>query len=903
MYCASCRTQNTDAARWCTSCGADLEAQRTPSGLMPSQGTVGGSPTQMPQEATAVLHVGQCVGPEGRYEIQEELGRGGMGVAYRAVDQLADEVVAVKVMMPWLLSSEAARKRFSAEATLARKLTHPNIVRVHGPDTHAGLQLLVMECLDGRTLRSELLARKDTGEEMPVERAAEISQQCCAALSHAHAQGVLHRDVKPENVFLEEAPGGELSVKLLDFGIARAMDPSQWSSTNLAQGTAGYVAPEVLQGGEPSERSDLYSLGVILYECLTGVLPVGRFDDPSQVRPGLAPDWDDLLGSMLSSHVERRPAGGAAVAKCLRELERAPVAAPVGREEPPAPRPGHSTVPALLALGALAIAVTAWQLWPDGVETPAPLESAEPTKVAEQAIEPARAEDEAPQPAEAGEREAIVPPDRSRPKLFATDPVDGATVPGGPFELRGSVREADLASAALEGRPCVVEPDGRSFRCNLVLESGRRQLTLRLLDAAGNESGEELRFTVEPTAEELLAQADALRDDTKLTLGDPNARELYRAVQSREPGNARARAGLESIRAYFLQEAARHQEAGEWSAAEASLGKARETLHDSEVASAAESLAAARQSAEEAARRETAPQRSAATEEVKSEPGPPREPAAQSAPEEAARGEEERSRPESPRDRLSALGLRPAGTNASGHEVYERKADGARMILVPGGSFRMGSNEGNDDEKPVHGVELSSYLLDETEVTWEQYVSKRPPPERPSWHPGGRHPVVNVSWEDASAYCASVGMKLPTEAQWEYAARGPRSLRYPWGESWDERKANWSDEGFWGFKLGKKDGHEYTAPVRSFPSGAGPFGHLDLAGNVWEWVNDWYAYASRVGGVRDPAGPRSGTRRVLRGGSFNVVNYSIFLRGDYRHYDIPSARCNAYGFRCAQDVP
>jgi formylglycine-generating enzyme required for sulfatase activity len=216
------------------------------------------------------------------------------------------------------------------------------------------------------------------------------------------------------------------------------------------------------------------------------------------------------------------------------------------------------------------------------------------------------------------------------------------------------------------------------------------------------------------------------------------------------------------------------------------------------------------------------------------------------------------------------------------------------MVYVPAGEFEMGSTEGHDDEEPVHTVALDAFWLDRTEVTNAQWAlcvaagaCRASAYADDSRFNGATQPVVGVSWEDAAAYAAWVGGRLPTEAEWEYAARGPESLVYPWGNEWETGLANcWERD--------CQDGYEYTAPVGSFPEGASWVGAVDLTGNVWEWVADRYgAYPSSR--QVNPTGPASGDPRVLRGGSFSGLQY--ITRCAFRNGGSPNVRGGYGGFR------
>jgi len=217
----------------------------------------------------------------------------------------------------------------------------------------------------------------------------------------------------------------------------------------------------------------------------------------------------------------------------------------------------------------------------------------------------------------------------------------------------------------------------------------------------------------------------------------------------------------------------------------------------------------------------------------------------------------------------------------------------------------MGSSSGEDDEKPVHRVELDGFCMDVTEVTVEAYArcvsagscTKPDTDEFCNWGQSGKgnHPVNCVDWYQAEAYCKWVGKRLPTEQEWEYGARGgSRQLEYPWGSEAPGRRACWSGEGN---DLGKGNPHG-TCPVGSHPSGDSPFGLHDMAGNVGEWVQDCdRPYPSSAS--NNCAGPSSGSPRVNRGGGW-ISGDPSNLRGSNRDSITPDRRFNFLGFRCAR---
>ncbi len=214
--------------------------------------------------------------------------------------------------------------------------------------------------------------------------------------------------------------------------------------------------------------------------------------------------------------------------------------------------------------------------------------------------------------------------------------------------------------------------------------------------------------------------------------------------------------------------------------------------------------------------------------------------------------------------------------------------DGAKMALVPAGSFEMGDalQEGEEEEQPVHTVELDAFYMDVHEVTMEQWKKFKDGKKLDAWvknaSPGKKHPVVGVLWEDAVAYAKAMGKRLPTEAEWEYAARGGLvGKRFPWGdENLDDDAIPRMHANFDG-KGGHDKWGEKTAPVGSFPPNG--YGLFDMAGNAFEWTNDWFKYEYYKKSPRkNPTGPKAGDNvnqdkkeHVIRGGSASLNSWSL----------------------------
>jgi serine/threonine-protein kinase len=280
----------------CSVCSAEIDLLRA--------STAAGRPRFVPEPDRA----GQVVG---RYRLEQRLGAGGMGTVYRAVDD-GGQAVAVKFLSPALAGDPGVVARFDREVRLLAGLDHPSIVRVIDHGSHDGAPWFAMELVAGEDLRK----RFGTGLLAPPEVEA-IFQPLLAALEHAHGRGIVHRDLKPANVLL--AAG---AVKLADFGIAH-LDGGDGTRTSLTAtaavlGTLPYMAPEQRSGGVVDRRSDLFSMGVMLYEAITGSLPQGAFPQPSTINRGFPGRVDAVVARLLRPDPAARFATAAEAAAALK---------------------------------------------------------------------------------------------------------------------------------------------------------------------------------------------------------------------------------------------------------------------------------------------------------------------------------------------------------------------------------------------------------------------------------------------------------------------------------------------------------------------------------------------------------------------------------------------------------
>ena len=301
----------------------------------------------MMADTTADPHLGRVVAG---YQIQERIGRGGMGLVYRAEHINLRRRAAIKIIAPELAESSGFRERFNREARIAAALQHPNIVTVYDAGEEDGLLYLAMQYIEGSDLASVL---RTQGRLRPY-RAIDVCRQVASALDAAHAMGLIHRDVKPANVLIEGR-----TAFLTDFGLTKRLDGTHAQITRVGDvvGTIHYVAPEQIEGRTVSARSDVYSLGCLLYHCLSGQVPFARETDVAviyahlseepaklaDVRPDLPEGLDAVVAKAMDKSPDRRfPSCGDMISAARAVLD---AAGPLGDTTPPR----HST-----GLGAIA---------------------------------------------------------------------------------------------------------------------------------------------------------------------------------------------------------------------------------------------------------------------------------------------------------------------------------------------------------------------------------------------------------------------------------------------------------------------------------------------------------------------------------------------------------------------
>jgi non-specific serine/threonine protein kinase/serine/threonine-protein kinase len=889
-------------------------------------------------EADASAYVGLAIGP---YRVERELGRGGMGSVFlaRRADESYDKHVAIKLIAAEH-ASEDLRARFTLERRILASLEHPNIARLIDGGALDGKPYIVMEYVDGIPVttyadRARLSVR---------ERIA-LFQVVCGAVTYAHQHLIVHRDLKPTNI-LVAADG---TPKLLDFGIAKLLTPGGQPASFLTAphynpATPRYASPEQLEGQQVETSADVYSLGVVLYELLSGRLPLQHESSstiasvsaaivaaPSatETTQGTAPptstaiaaarrgstkqlirtlrgDLDAIVARALAPQPSERYQSPADLADDLqRYLDHVPV---IARPRTP-PYVARAYI-ARHAVGIAASASIAVSLIGGLVGTYWQWQRAE----AERARAERRFDGLQGLAMSVFDVSALLGTNAAaaRDSLIANslrylenleqnaagDPRLLRQVATGYRQLgdaqrgqpSGSASALDTYRRALRVSQQVAqtEPNDRTAQREVagnyervgsaLIETGTEQegrdvlqqsLTLyqQLLQADRNSATAQRDLLLSH-----LRYADAMvaTDPAAATASYEEGRKIAQALVDRDPQNTQAMRDLvvttDRLRALGVAVGstdAREEEA-----------KYYEGVKDSDDLTRLEYFL------ERFPNGEHAPAIRARVAAVKSGKG--------------------RSNRGPARARTAPADAPPQPAAAPPPPANVVQVD-AEWKTIPAGRFEMGCDlrpdkTCRDDERPRHWVTISRpFAMMATEVTVGQYrayarSSGKPVPDQPAWNLDDRLPVVNVTWDQSVQFCTALGGRLPSEAEWEWAAAGGRAdSPYPWGEAYDRTKGN---SGFPG-----RDGWDRTAPVATFPPNG--YGLYEMSGNVWEWTGDWYAPKGYEQAVPvDPRGPATGSSHVLRGGSY--ATSPEYLRITQRGTDTIDRRREATGFRCVR---
>jgi formylglycine-generating enzyme required for sulfatase activity len=844
------------------------------------------------------------------YRIKRELGHGGMATVFLATQESLDRSVALKVMAPSLAADQTFTARFIKEGKTIAKFNHPHIVGVYDVGVAEQHHYIAMEHISGGDLKRRLKAR---GALEPTD-ALRIMIDVSSALNYAHKQGFVHRDVKSENILFRD----DGSAVLTDFGIAKAADSgTRMTGTGMSIGTPHYMSPEQARGKPVDGRSDIYSLGIVLYEMLTGKVPYQADDSVaigimhvSQPVPSLPPDlaeYDPMMKKMLAKDPRERYQTAEELADAANQLLKGKQvsATTIGEAAPPRQVNQFVIWGAFAAVLLIGVGIGYFTLQPPGqyVETVGggrvlinePMDSVQGSTLAEgRAILQVKTNPPA----------AEVQLDGH---VLGTTPTLSAKLPAGKHTLtithkyfRLYEEEVELIEdkvlkrdiTLLPGRGSVTllsDPPNAQIFINGKLQAERTPATIVDIAAGDHEVLMRLERYKDAVVKVEILEGQTVRESITLAGGelvkvgerwvDPaEASDEFLALAS----TAADSGDLETVRQYLSQ--AQVHGGGDMPEGGAAILKRAEEIN-AKTAGARKEAAAQRKKAEAAM---------AAFDK------------------ENAIRYYQAALAAFPDDKQAMTGLEKARSlrkpGSAFRDVLRDGSIGPEMIVIAPGRFTMGSpaqEPGRDkNEGPQREVTFKNPIaVGKYEVTFEEYdqyakaMNKTRPTDR-GWG-RGRRPVINVSWNEAQEYVqwlskvTGATYRLPSEAEWEFLARGGTTTTYWWGNKAEQKRANCDGcRSEWDEKQ--------TLPVGSFEPN--PLGLFDTAGNVFEWTQDCVNNNYR-GAPTDGSAWLEGncSRRIMRGGSWYFGPRSN--RSAARAHNTRNYRTSNVGFRVVRELP
>jgi serine/threonine protein kinase/formylglycine-generating enzyme required for sulfatase activity len=761
-----------------------------------------------------------------RYEIQELIGIGGMGVVYRAQHEITKARVAIKILRPDLtISNEEGVGYFFEEATKTVSLRHPLIIKVIGADyTPDGSAYMVMEWLNGCTLDKEMQSGP-----LSLQRVAPMLEQIADAVDYAHKKGIIHRDLKPSNIMLVKEESGEESIRVLDFGIAKVLSTNIGTNTRVA-GTSYYISPEQTIANSPIDQSaDIYSLGIILYQMLTGQVPfeadtegqvmdMHRSISPRPLRE-IRPDIPQTVEDVVLKAIAKRP------------LDRFPTAIAFARAFQQAANINASDLVMQCVDSTNEEAVPKAAIYLNGKNEG---QTGEDGWWRKEDMRPRQylIEVEAPRYVNVNKSVDLQPNEELTVVLRLERQ-----------QLGELLVSSNVAEAKVEiGDKAVGNTDqnGRFYLDSIAAGSHAVKLTHpRYLPAEAQVEVEVWQQAYAPLQLELRPQSELFRSVKRTISGFG---EMVKRTRERARnglvwlGNRKTMARVKTCKncgSPIYPGMKSCVECGAQSPDNRRLLIA--VFLAITIVCAGVGIAIWPGRSRQAVEKETS--------SVLPTPTPTPAPVVETAPNAPPEG----------------------------------------MIYIPSGTFQMGYGEAYTENQsgPPHEVIVSPFFIDKYEVTVEAYNGNQNPSE-------SKLPVTGLTWASADNYCRALGKRLPTEEEWEFAARGLDGRLYPWGNVFDPHRANLSGK---------------LAPVGSYPDGDSPFGVSDMSGNAMEWTSS--DFKNYPGSLYQPQ-QYDEPCKVIRGGAYfdEPQNATAVFRKEYPPTALKNVKDDyaVMGFRCAKDI-